>query len=260
MKKFLAVMAVAILLFGNIVMAETEVNVDTKTGQQMYDNSSHTLSIQSQGSHIPRSFSSTPGISQYHPDTSHFAQPDKNPFNYQSIQNIVRHKEWWTRAELENGIKNYKFEEERVDNYFNTQINPRQNDMIQIIWQKDLPFNRIIVEIGDIGIKCKINKGHSIAAMKKSALEAMNMGATALICYGQGADKEINGGGYNIGVGGVRSSISDSEQIGSVAVAGIGYGEGWAKYVHSAWGHFYAIRHYAPNEIQTIANSGRKEK
>ncbi|MCK5460145.1 hypothetical protein KAI52_03455 [Candidatus Parcubacteria bacterium] len=198
-----------------------------------------------------------PSLMLFQADQQHFEKATL-PYNFNSFQEMVRHKPFWTRTELETIIYGQKFAQVKVDNYFNQIVDESEqseDDVIQILIQENKPFNKIVIEIGAISVLGKGYFDHSRAVGAMAAIEALNMGGKTLIVSGEGANRRMESGGFNLGVLSFLSAISGgTQELGGGGSGSISGGKGNSEYVHLPYGHFKVIIHFNKNEYKKIIN------
>lgn len=226
---------------------------DVSAGAQVNTQSSAGLNLSQvfEGSEQLRSLPFVPSFSGIPLNAAHFERAT-NPSNFESVKDFTALKKEWTRKELVSIVKGQKIII-NFDNFYNIEITEEEkspDDIIQIIWcERGKPFNRIVVPVGKINNLGK-NKSISGASIAQSGLDAMDTGATALLFYNEGVDRELKNKSGDLSIMGFISAISGG--IGKVGGGGAGNvkgSQGNSEYIHHVWVQAFAVIHYSREEL-----------
>jgi len=261
MKKIFVAMVVSLILgFPGISWTEdgsADVEVGVETGQQQSNINSPSITFE--GGEPFRQFPNTPGfIPAYSP--SGFVPPG-NPYTDIKGESFVTFGGYYTREMLENIVEGQNFKDVKVVNYYG--LEPKEEEIppriLFIFGPERIPSGLYFIDSGTVDVKTKPDgKSSSFGAIAKAGLEAINMGANAIVFYSQGVERSIKTKSLSIGLSGLGAGVP-GEKIGTSLAGGTGFGTGESGYRYPAWVHAYVGKMYTEEEIKKLSKETKKQ-
>lgn len=197
-----------------------------------------------------RQLPSTMEIPGDHTQANHYDGAVATPYGFIKGSTMTAICQVFTRQQLER-IANGKEFKSSLKNRIGIIIPEayrHPNDMILFVIRR--PEDKIFLSLGVIDTYTNDSTDDSWQAVAAMALETLNVGATYLEIYGEGADKIMRSKHWGIGTGGARVSMPSDENVGAIANGGTSFGKASAKYDQPIWLHASAGRWFDRSALE----------
>lgn len=245
MKKIIATIAIASMLFVGNAFADNTANSDSAAsafgggasavqGQGQDQFQQNQLGINDVGN-IKDSFNSEgfrgfgiPGDVQYGPVLNYFGKPLPSE-GFQPVEQLIMYSCWFTEGSLESLLKGVEKAraEFKVANTTVADAAPAVEDgttkWIKIVISRDKYEGANVDFKGYITTRSDSRNTTMTEVMAKAALAAMQNGCNVIHFTAQGAVRDVMSSGWGIGFNTTQAQISDGQRFSNVTSGGTGY-------------------------------------